>query len=71
MTKEYNIVRRAWGKREVVETFSGEWHKAECFAMSLQATKNDGEYSAIPVEHGMQYPDEGGVDQSTLPIAWL
>lgn len=72
MTKqEYNIVRRAYSQRTIAEQFIGTWVDAALHAMKVEADRRDGEYSAIPAEHGLQYPDDGGVDQSTLSIAWV
>ena len=44
MTNTFKIVRRAYGKYEVVGAFTGTWSAAQCHAMELQARNNDGEY---------------------------
>jgi hypothetical protein len=44
-TNTFRIVRRAYGKYEVVGEFTGTWSAAECHAMALQAERRDGEYS--------------------------
>lgn len=65
----YNIVRRAYSQRAIVEVVDG-FVAANLRAMALQAERQDGEYSAVAVEHGTQYP-EPVVCQSTLAIAWV
>ena len=72
MTKrEYNIVRRAYSHRTVVARMVLTFVDAEATASLMQMERQDGEYFAVPAEYtDLQYP-AGGVDQSTLPIAWL
>ncbi len=72
MTKrEYNIVRRAHSNRTVVARMVLSFVEAELTARMMQNERQDGEYFAVPAEHAdLQYP-AAGVDQSTLPIAWL
>jgi cytochrome c-type biogenesis protein CcmE len=72
MTKtEYNIVRRAFSKRTIVARMVLTFVDAECTAMMMQNERQDGEYFAVPAEYeDLRYPSTG-VDQSTLPIAWV
>jgi hypothetical protein len=44
-SRAWNIVRRAYGKYEVVAMMIGQWHEAECFAMDARVINGyDGEY---------------------------
>jgi hypothetical protein len=71
MTKtEYNIVRRAYSNRTVVARMVLTFVDAECTAQMMQMEQQDGEYFAVPAEHGLEYPATGA-DQSLLPIAYL
>jgi hypothetical protein len=68
----YNIVRRAYSQRVVVDQFKGNYAEAENFAAALKVRNGfDGEYFAVPAEYvDLQYPADGPTS-SDLPIAWL
>lgn len=69
--QEYNIVRRAYSKRTIVARLVLNFVDAECTASMMQNERQDGEYFAVPaIYEDLRYPDTG-VDQSTLPIAWI
>lgn len=71
MTKqEYNIVRRAYSQRMIVARMVLTFVDAECTARAMQNEQQDGEYFAVPAEHGLEYPATGA-DQAALPIAWV
>ena len=71
MTKtEYNIVRRAYSNRTVVARMVLTFVDAEYIAKMMQMEQQDGEYFAVPSEHGLEYP-RTGADQSSLSIAWV
>ena len=54
MINTYNIIRRAWGKYEVVDTVATSWVPAQCIAMKMQAVHRDGEYDTRVVGETLQ-----------------
>jgi hypothetical protein len=55
-TRAWNIVRRAYGKYEVVAMIISQWHEAEDFATKARVINNyDGEY----IVRGMGERPEG------------
>lgn len=64
----YKIARRAFGKYEVIEEFTGSWVGAVNRCDALRAERNDGEYFEFGPGETVG-PREGAASQS--PFDWL